>query len=562
MPKPGTRTRRYTACTHCKGRKVKCDAHVLHPCSNCEKLGYQCTIANDRRTNRPSNEDVQALKDRIKQLEAYISTMNQTAVIDDYRSDEDEHQTVYARTTEDSEKYPKPRTFRTLYQREASRESGVYGSTSILDTMEKERYNGDNYDDNDDDEEIDGPIIILRLNVINKDEKIIKLVKIFFQCNYPDLNIFIPRETFLIEFYHPRRNGKSMYCSIELIYAICSIGAMIYKDKKQSLEYFKICRKLALGKLNQNHANSFATMQTFLLLSSYEFLRNNFTSCWILSGIGLRIGFDIGFDKTFKDNYKISILFKSRIYWGCFIYDYFISLVFGRPTIMKVNDSTIMESERVPDLEWIKEFNFAKRDDIIDVSNPLKSIVRLIVISEEEIRKIVMLKGMEGRGDELEKELRNFTEKVGRWRDELPTGLQWTSVVEQSPLMVHVYYYYVVVLSVWKGFVVELEWIRTVCVAHAREVVCGADGSDGSGGGAASVLGRVARAVAVQVLDVASARDGKAAGHRGGGPHRDGPLLCDPSAQDVLPPLETVATPAHWDDLADFAVWETWMAEL
>jgi hypothetical protein len=475
------------ACLHCKNRRIKCDSNLQIPCTNCSKFNRDCQTTKDKRCSRPSNEEFNALRARVKQLETYLRDINKFNIIntsiENYTTDNNTNNYDNVNNDNDNKKkYPKPSTFQTLYgstlmngnnnnTSNSNNNNEIYGPTSIWHQNINNSLNKEfEYDEIEEDDNFELPIILPTINILNKDIDIIKYIKTFFQWLYPDIHMFIPRETFLIEFYHPREDKTEIYCSIELIYAICAIGSMILEnDLKISNKFYYYSKKLLFKNLNKP---SITSIQSFLLLSIYDLLyKGNNKSSWLLSGIGLRIGFNIGFhlspDMDIIKNNKLSVLFKSRIYWGCFIYDHFIGLVLGRPSMLKINDSTIIESDRVPDLEWIKEFNFDQKDDIIDVSNPLKSLIKLIVISENSIRDI-FLNNNNNNTDNIDiinskidyRIVDEFNCKVKQWKEQLIEELKWEenegaikARSMKTPDMIHVYYYYIVLMSVNKNFI-------------------------------------------------------------------------------------------------------------
>ncbi|EXJ60718.1 hypothetical protein A1O7_04871 [Cladophialophora yegresii CBS 114405] len=66
------RTNVTVACDGCKLARAKCDGN--HPCMRCMKKALSCKYdqGNDRRQNRGSNEEVQALTDRLGQYQKFV----------------------------------------------------------------------------------------------------------------------------------------------------------------------------------------------------------------------------------------------------------------------------------------------------------------------------------------------------------------------------------------------------------------------------------------------------------------------------------------------------------
>lgn len=480
------------ACNYCKKRKIKCNSNVEIPCSNCLKRNITCTQSNDNRTSRPSVNDIHVLEERIRELEKCILNMKQnqnaasssTSTPTPTSTPSSALASTPTHRTNDPNlnyngfvlankggKYPQPRMFNSLFT--MSRNNEIYGPTSIFNAVKLQ-------DDKNisDDTSNDSILLPATLSLLNKDKEIIKYIKKFFQWFYPDINMFIPRETFLVEFYHPR--SIPTYCSVELIYAVCSIGSLLDIENgdpstnlKISKVYFNHSKKLLFRNLNNS---SITSLQSFLLLGLYEFYNGNNNSSWLLIGIGLRIGFNIGFHRSTKKPRmnKLLILFKSRIYWGCFILDHFISLVLGRPSVLRINYSTIEDSERVPDLDWIKEFNF-QEINIIDVSNPLKSLIKLVIITDNGIKDIFLTKTKIKDKTRLER-VGKFNAILFQWRLELIDELKWHSKEDlagkstKPPDMIHIYYYYIVFLSVNKEFISSSPEIGDVVVENMEHL--------------------------------------------------------------------------------------------
>lgn len=462
------------ACRYCKTRKVKCDSDRRVPCTSCTRAGKECVPSSDGRSLRPSTHELQDLRGRVAQLEAYIEgltgeraaggvlggggTGGATAGVN----------AAADGPAEPAGKYPRPKAFQRIGTSTVSPET--YGPTSIFHSAtsplrEREPEKGPE------------PVAAVSLKTLNKDATVIRYIKCFFQWLYPDIHMFVPRETFLIDFYHPRTSRQQSYCTPELVYAVCAIGALLApadepageaepppaeaqaraRAQAVSERFYAQARELLWAKLE---APSVTSLQAFLLLGLYDMYRGRNSSCWLLSGVGLRLGFDVGFHlspnlaSSKRSINRLSLLFKSRIYWGCFIVDHFIGMILGRPSVLHIDDSTLEDSGRVPDLDWITDFNF-KDKDIIDVSNPLTSIIRLIVLAERSMHGIFVLEhSVAGKYARLAA----FNRDLAAWRAALLPELRWPDTdalrarSTKPPDMVHVYYYYIVLLCVNRPF--------------------------------------------------------------------------------------------------------------
>lgn len=441
------------ACVACKRRKVKCDSSKQVPCSNCVRYGKHCIASDDRRSLRPTYQELETLRERVKQLERHVQELNSDVLI--------QREEVMQ---EASPVYPKPRSFQSLYRHKVN----IYGPPSIFDEDgEDGEREGENLDDEEggDDAEnnmkkrkmdmyknerlgylgenvdtisdcssersiskrnnLSKIVLVSPVNKLNKDPKVIQFVKTFFQWFYPDLHMFIPRETFLVEFYHPRR--EQVYCNIALVYAICAIAG-------GGDGYYEVARKQM-----EKPSSAVIGIQGNILLGLYELRKGDRRKAWLSVGLGLRIGLESGFHLKLERANKLMVLFRSRIYWGCFIIDHLMSFLLGRPPMLRIEESSIEESEKVPDLEWIKEFNFAGKG-ILDVSATLRAIVSLIIIVDEWIL---------GRCEDVEL----INGHLQRWRNELSEEMQWDegklkSKAYHPPDVVHIMYYYMVFIGI------------------------------------------------------------------------------------------------------------------
>ncbi|VEU20770.1 DEKNAAC101769 [Brettanomyces naardenensis] len=192
------------------------------------------------------------------------------------------------------------------------------------------------------------------------------------------------------------------------------------------------------------------------MLGLYDIYNGRNNSGWVLSGIGLRMGFNLGFQLNPKSWYlkeesinDLTVSIRSRIYWGCFIVDHLLGLLLGRPATLQISDTTIQESEATPDIDWIAEYNFPGYDKIIDISNPLKNVVQLIVLTEDILHRVFFKK---------DPNLDTYNRQIIDWREKLPDPLKWDRKTlgrraSDPTRMMLVYYYYIVQLCLNRQFV-------------------------------------------------------------------------------------------------------------
>ena len=478
------------ACVNCRAKKIKCDCEKRFPCTHCKNNSKQCILVEDKRAYRQTSDYIQSLEKRVKDYEDEIARLKQLgdpkhdSVVNQRRklrnggkksggkssntgdltpeSSNDnsltsdsvnkpevlpitEHRIV----TENSYKYPWPRAFGSKFNTEPV---SVYGPTSVFDCIPVKFNRADS----------NGEDKALELGQLNKDVRIIACIKLFFNWLYPDLHMFIHREAFLLDFFHPKEDDMcSSYCSKELVYAVAAIGASVSANDEISGQSYNFYRMALSGLLIDFEHPSIPAMQAFDLLGLYDIYNGRNNSGWILTGMGLRMGFNLGYQLNPK-SWKVSgtknnvsdltISIRSRIFWGSFVLDHFVSLLLGRPALLQISDTTIQESEATPDIDWIGEYTFPGYSKVIDISTPLRSIVRLLVLADDVLHKIFFTVGQRVNL------LQESNDKIAGWRDSLPDSLVWDSVslrtrATDPTRMLHIYYYYIVQLCLNRPFV-------------------------------------------------------------------------------------------------------------
>lgn len=138
--------------------------------------------------------------------------------------------------------------------------------------------------------------------------------------------------------------------------------------------------------------------------------------------------------KKFHAEYPFQIHnVKSRIYWGCYIADNFVSLVLGRPTTLKLSDTNMPESEDMGDLTNIEEYVYHNpQTNLIQSAYPtIKALAELINLSNYILTSVfepLINLPQEQLNIEYSKRLKKLhfnNRKSLKWRSELPNALQW-----------------------------------------------------------------------------------------------------------------------------------------
>lgn len=475
------------SCQRCRTRKVKCDLKI--PCTSCKRLGVECLrTSSDMRKKRPPASYVVSLERQVQNFteffekynslnhEARKSLLDSTSVEELLNEKSDQ-------TTAASPVQANGESIDAMDDTVPTR--SVYGPMSVYDSDIASRH-----------QRLVKKRETTMINALNKDPDVINCIKLFFTWQYPDHNMFVFREAFLIDFFNPK--PASLYCSRVLVLSICSLGARMSDDEqifKKSRKFYQEAREILLDQLDQP---SITSVQSFLLLAFYDICNGSNASGWMLSGNATRMGFDLGFQlnpevwfvRSQSDLSPLDVAIRSRIYWGCYMADHFISLVLGRPSLLKISDATIPETDHLPDLEWIDEYMYrgpndkGPRKEMSKISGTLRNITSLTTISENMLNDIFTR--TEDDPDLSHNEDLNLTSRLDKlseynfqiktWKSKLPSDLQWDrhsleNTGEDPTLLTIRYYYYILVLCLNRPFVgIEVSKIKDQHLAPG--VVC------------------------------------------------------------------------------------------
>lgn len=323
----------------------------------------------------------------------------------------------------------------------------------------------------------------LNQNSLNNDPRILKSLSNFYRWLYPGHFIFLHRESFLYGFFNHAKNDYqgSPYCSVELIYAMCAVGSRLSSDlQPMSEEYYKKSKTALLKLVFDDHSVArITTVQALFCLAFYELGKGDTQLAWYFSGLAIRVGYDMGFQLdpevwiTADDDIvtgrtkltKSELRIRSRIYWGCFVADHLISLLLGRTASLSVSNSTIPESDELPEIQGVEDFRFASQH-VLQVSLPLKNMIILSRIVQIFTTQI-FIEPLETKHKVAH--LIKFNLKVFNWRQLLPDFLKWSKEklrdheVSTDPTISYFWYlYYIVLLTFNKPFIEDCDESRTV----------------------------------------------------------------------------------------------------
>lgn len=322
--------------------------------------------------------------------------------------------------------------------------------------------------------------------MMNNDPMILMSLSKFYRWLYPGHFVFVHRESFLYGFFNHANNNyeDSHYCSIELVYAMCAIGSRLAPEIQHMSDVFYEKSKAMLLQLvfDENSIACITTVQALFCLAFYELGKGNNQQAWYFSGLAIRVGYDMGFqldpkvwytDDTKGQLTDSELEIRSRIYWGCYIADHFICLMLGRTSSLSVSNSTIAESDELPEVKGTEEFRFIGKH-VLQISLPLKNLIILSRIVQIFTSKIFIESDDSNTKIQY---LNKFNSQVYSWRQSLPELLQWSKElirdedISTDPTISYFwYYYYIVRLTFNKPFIEESLESKTVVVEIIAEL--------------------------------------------------------------------------------------------
>lgn len=453
------------ACEGCRQRRRKCDKEV--PCRNCVEKGIECVRVNkDLRRSRGTANYLKTLEVRVAELENTIQLLRRGV---DGRADQE------SLIVEDEP----PRGIKDKIAAKVDTNIGIYPSNSLSFQRPKPNVLESNSQRD--------------LVQLSGDQTILEGLSLFFKWLYPGHFMFIHRETFLNAFFGDF-NTKSYYCSKELVFAIFALGAQIAPKgtllSTKSRSYYEKSKNMVLLKIFQLDGNKndeatssskLAIIQTLLCLAFFDIGCGDNPMAWYLSGLAFRISHEIGlhlnpeaWSHVYEDELSgLDVEVRSRVYWGCYIADHLIALLFGRTTILKLSNSTVPETDELPEIEsGIEDFIFDPKCTL-SMAKPLKNLIVVCRITEVFAPKIF---GQSGFPMQRREHISKFNLEMYNWRKDLSKELNWTrasitKLKDFNPSRAYIWFhYYLVLISYNKPFLKELQLSRDLVTEHIEEL--------------------------------------------------------------------------------------------
>lgn len=336
-------------------------------------------------------------------------------------------------------------------------------------------------------------ISMVTLKNLSHSPLILRSLSLFFKWLYPAHYMFIHRETFLSAFFGDE-STKSYYCSEELVFAIAALGSQASNKNEelfgQSIQYYNRAKEIVMKKIFQledkslaesTSSSKLAIIQTLLCLAFYDMGTGENPMAWYLSGLAFRMAHEIGlhlnpeaWSHVYEDELsRIDFEVRSRIYWGCYIADHLISVLFGRSTSLRVSNSTVPETDELPDIETGIEDYLFNPGVPLSMANPLKKLIVLSRITEVFAANIfIQAENIDQRGEYLDK----FNVELLNWRRDLSDDIKWDkeslkSMSSFNPTVTYVWFhYYIVLISYNKPFIFQFDDSRQLIKEYIEEL--------------------------------------------------------------------------------------------
>lgn len=519
------------ACVHCRQKRRKCN--MESPCSLCQRQNIKCVFSGeDLRRNRHTVSYVKTLETQIHQLQNILiqikdskNNIQRNKLIDNISiSGNESGETKVVLPLNEPPKLPLIASNRdtseiphitvkldsndvnklgdknaiiiparhlspnvsdndrvtTSTQKVSSLETNsIYPSNSLLiKKMDSHTQEQANY---------------MILKNLSRSPLILRSLSLFFKWLYPGHYMFIHRETFLSAFFGDP-STKSYYCSEELVYAIAAVGARaapksdelyaqgeIYYQQAKQIVLTKIFQLVDRSLAESTSSSKLAIIQTLLCLAFYDVTKAENPMAWYLSGLAFRISHEIGlhlnpqsWNHVYEDELtRMDYAVRSRIYWGCYIADHLMSVLFGRSTTLRMSNSSVPETDELPDIETGIEDYIFKPGVPTQWANPLKKLIYLSRISEVFATKIfTQTDTLEQRCEYLVK----FNQEMRNWREILPDDIKWDkkylkTLQSFDPTVMYMWFhYYIVLISYNKPFIAELEESKDLVQSYIEEL--------------------------------------------------------------------------------------------
>lgn len=159
--------------------------------------------------------------------------------------------------------------------------------------------------------------------------------------------MYLYREGFVMHY----DAGDGPYYSEVLLYAICSMGALVSDDLRELSDvFFGRAQELLYGFALESP--NLTTLQALLLMGHREIGQGRSSKGWLMSGMAFRLAHEMGLhldpnNWNDSEDSRVEREILRRTYWAAFVADKQLSLYFGRPPALHPNESDVIKTVRM-----------------------------------------------------------------------------------------------------------------------------------------------------------------------------------------------------------------------
>lgn len=374
------RPRGSRACVVCRSRKVRCDAEIHIPCTNCITFGCECTLPEAKKRGNVSAESkAKRTKTNDKETgdqsgipfnpsvktESKSSTVNSTLGSQAPLNAESQGNASTLEPVLNISQVSVPpsltsnyKTRPSMHKKQLANGKGkaaltFLGSSSIAQVAQKVGQNHvqltEDVFDSSENSLDSAELEILKLRgafLLPSHELCLDLINSYFEHVHPLMPV-LNRTEFMRKFNDPQDNPSLMVLQAVLLCGCRISQNPLLLDSKgsnnlASLTFFR--RAKALYEANYE-SDPTSIIQTLILIGSYgegpeDVTKNSFY--WTRVAVGLAQGF--GFQRDISNSPDLSESDKKiwrRIWWCLFEKDRNVSIAYGRPLVIDLNDCDV-----------------------------------------------------------------------------------------------------------------------------------------------------------------------------------------------------------------------------
>ncbi|KAG2733985.1 hypothetical protein G9P44_003510 [Scheffersomyces stipitis] len=470
------RPRGSRACTVCRSRKVRCDAEIHIPCTNCITFGCDCVLpevkkrGNSSQDSKPKRRQTVSIssKDKITVNDEHdhssASDINNGSNSQPSASLEKPSDTSSSATSGASSNEPilnissvsippsLTSTYKTrpsIHKRELVSSNNraaltFLGSSSVGVVVQRVGENhvqltSDIYDFTDNSmDAVELEILKLRgAFLLPSFELQLDLINSYFEHVHPLMPV-LNRTQFMYKFNDPNDNPSLMLLQAVLLCGCrVSRNPLLFDSKGSSdlaaLTFFR--RAKSLYEANYE-SDPVSVVQTLILIGSYwegpeDVTKNSFY--WTRVAVGLAQGF--GFQRDVNNSKNLTTSEKKiwrRIWWCLFEKDRNVAIAFGRPSVIDLNDC---------DVPMLTLDDFNEDDPELEIKSPYpvnetEALYFIHLVKLAEITGIIIRHQYSVKSEQLKRKnkfsiIQHCDMLMGIWFTNLPPQLVF-SLTDQS----------------------------------------------------------------------------------------------------------------------------------